>query len=277
MATPRRSLSRRVLEIALLFLAGYLALILAGCAGYRRLLYPAPHDNGPTVPAGATLLDLRASDDNPVQALHFPAPPGAFTVVHFHGNGQTLSSELELAHELRRRGLGVLLVEYRGYGNVPGSPSERGLYLDAQAALEGLVARGVTADHVVLSGLSLGTGVAAEMAARGLGARLVLIAPYTSIPAVAGRVVPFLPTSLIVGDRFDTLSKAPRLTLPTLVIHGKDDELIPWEMGRDLAAALPHARLFTVQGGHHNDLFALQGPALYDAIAALAKGGLGAP
>ncbi len=276
-APPRRALLRSLLRIAALVLAAYALLCLAGCAGYRRLLYPAPHDQGPPVPAGAALLDLRAADGNPVQALYFPAPPGARTVVHFHGNGQTLRSELDLAHELRRRGLGVLLVEYRGYGNVPGDPSETGLYNDAQASLEALVARGVTADNVVLSGLSLGTGVAAEMASRGLGARLVLIAPYTSIPAVAGRVVPFLPTSLIVGDRFDTLAKAPRLTLPTLVIHGRDDELIPWEMGRDLAAALPHARLFTVQGGHHNDLFALEGPAIYDAIAALAKDGLAAP
>ncbi|MEO7329135.1 MAG: alpha/beta hydrolase [Minicystis sp.] len=277
MASHRRARLRSFLRILAPLLALYALLCLAGCVGYRRLLYPAPHDQGPLVPADATLLDLRASDGNPVQALHFPAPPGARTVVHFHGNGQSLRSELDLASELRRRGLGVLLVEYRGYGNVPGSPSEEGLYLDAQTALEALVARGVPADNVVLSGLSLGTGVAAEMAARGLGACLVLIAPYTSIPAVAGRVVPFLPVSLIVGDRFDTLAKAPRLTLPTLVIHGRDDDLIPWEMGRDLAAALPHARLFTVAGGHHNDLFALQGPAIYDAIAALARDTPAAP
>jgi fermentation-respiration switch protein FrsA (DUF1100 family) len=262
---------RAALRLAAALLFAYLLVCLAGCVGYRRLLYPAPHDDGPSVPRGATLLDLRASDGNPVQALLFPAPPGARTLVHFHGNGQTLRSELGFAHELWTRGLGVCLVEYRGYGNVPGSPSEQGLYLDAATAIEALVARGVTTDHIVLSGLSLGTGVAAEMASRGLGARLVLLAPYTSIPAVAGRVVPFLPTSLVVGDRFDTLAKAPRIALPTLIVHGRDDELIPWEMGHELARVLPAARLVTVEGGHHNDLFALHGPSIYDAIVALAR------
>ncbi|MFO0759279.1 MAG: alpha/beta hydrolase [Byssovorax sp.] len=258
------------MQILALLACTYGLIVLAGCAGYRRLLYPAPRDAGPPVPPGATLLDLRAADQNPVQALHFPAPPGAPTVVHFHGNGQTLRSDVPFAEELHRRGLGVLLVEYRGYGNVPGSPTEEGLYRDAEAALDALVARGVTMDHIVLSGLSLGTGVAAEMALRDRGARLLLIAPYTSIPAVAGRVAPILPTSLIVGDRFDTLAKAPRIAVPALVIHGRDDELIPWEMGQKVAGALPAARLVTVDGGHHNDLFFVEGPAIYAAITAFA-------
>lgn len=265
--TPRR------MAILLGALVGlYAVLCLAGCGLYRRALFPAPHDDGPAVPPGATLLELRAADQNPVRALYFPAPPGAPTLVHFHGNGETLRGLVPFGVELVNRGLGVLLVEYRGYGSSPGEATEQGIYLDAAAALDALEQRGTPRDRIVLSGTSLGTGVAAEMAARGRGARLVLMTPYTSIPRVADRIAPFLPTSWIITDRFDTLSKAGRLRLPVLIIHGDADEVIPYAMGQELAAAIPTAHLITVPGGHHNDLFVLDGGALRTAIVAHALG-----
>jgi uncharacterized protein len=165
----------------------------------------------------------------------------------------------------------VLLVEYRGYGSSKGTPTEQGFYLDAEAALDALAAEGIGPEQVVLSGQSLGTGVAAEMASRGRCERLVLITPYTSIPRLAGRIVPLLPTAWLIADRFDTLAKAPRINAPALVIHGDADELIPYDMGQEVAAALG-APLLTVEGAHHNDLFVRRGAALLDAIVAHAKG-----
>jgi hypothetical protein len=253
-------------------LAGlYLVLCVAGCLGYRSILYPAPHDGAVVPPAGAALRTLTAADGVAVLALHFPAPPGAPTVVHFHGNGETLRTEAGFGAALHRRGLGVLLVEYRGYGAAPGAPSEEVFYRDAEAALAALASDGVPPQRVVLSGISLGTGVAAEMAARGRGARLVLVAPYTSIPKVAGRIAPILPASWIIGDRFDTLGKAAKIKVPTLVIHGDRDEVIPYDMGQGVTAAIAGARLVTVEGGHHNDLFGRR-PDLLDAIADHARG-----
>lgn len=263
---------RRMITAALTLAAGlYLALLAAGCLGYRAVLFPAPRSGGVIAPRGATLREIRSKDGVVMPAVHFPAPAGAPTIVHFHGNGETLQSELSLGVELHRRELGVLLVEYRGYGSAPGAPSEEAFYLDAEAALDLLEADGVGRDRVVLSGISLGTGVAAEMAARGRGARLVLIAPYTSIPRLAGRIAPFLPASVIVRDRFDTLSKADRLRVPTLIIHGDRDEIIPFDMGQALAGAITGAKLVTVAGGHHNDLFALHRD-LVGVIAAHANG-----
>lgn len=249
----------------------YAALCLAGCFAYRALLFPAPRDGAPEPPPGASLLELRASGGVSVPALHFEAPPGAPTLVHFHGNGETIRTGIPFARALASRGLGVLLVEYRGYGAAAGEPGEEAFYDDAEAALAALASRGVRDEDLVLSGTSLGTGVAAEMAARGHGARLVLVTPYTSIPALAGRLVPILPMSLLVSDRFDTLAKAPRIQQPTLVIHGDEDELIPHDMGKAVASAVAAARLVTVPGGHHNDLFARK-PDLIDTIADHAKG-----
>jgi pimeloyl-ACP methyl ester carboxylesterase len=142
-----------------------------------------------------------------------------------------------------------------------------GLYHDAEAALDALAKRGVGPDHITLAGVSLGTGVATEMARRGRGSALVLVSPYTSITAMAQRTAWFLPTSVLVPDRFDTLGKAPSIRLPTLVVHGDADEVIPVVMGRTVAAAIDGARLRIVAGGHHNDLFAVD-TSLVDAIAA---------
>src|SRR6185295_12777491 len=120
------------------------------------------------------------------------------------------------AREMKKRGFAVVLVEYRGYGRSRGtSPDERGLYDDAAAVLDVLAARGIGPDRIVLWGQSLGTGVAAEMARRGRGSRLVLVAPFTSTVAMAKRIVPFLPASMVMGDRYDTLSKAPDIAAPT--------------------------------------------------------------
>jgi len=249
----------------------YALLSFLGCAGYRSLLYPAPRDTAPDPPPGAVLRELRADDGVAVQAVHFPAPAGERTIVHFHGNGDSLRNVVPFGATLARRGVGVLLVEYRGYGSMGGAPTEQGLYLDAKAALDALAKDGIPPERVVLSGTSLGTGVAAEMAAEGRGAALILISPYTSIPRLAGRIAPFLPTSLIVTDRFATLDKAPRIHAPTLVIHGDADEVVPYDMGREVAARLG-AKLITVKGGHHNDLFALRGAELIEAIVAHAKG-----
>lgn len=132
--------------------------------------------------------------------------------------------------------------------------------------LDELARQGIGPQQVALVGISLGTGVAAEMAVRGRAASLILVSPYTSITAMAARVVPFLPTRWVCPDRFDTLSKAPRLRVPTLVIHGDSDEVVPFAMGQQVAAAIPGATLRVVRGAHHNDLFLREGAELEQAI-----------
>ncbi|HZF48434.1 MAG TPA: transposase [Polyangiaceae bacterium] len=176
-------------------------------------------------------------------------------------------NNIGLAAELARRGLGVLLVEYRGYGLSSGRAiSEEGLYMDAEAALDALASDGVAPSGTVLWGTSLGSGVAAEMAARGRGAALILVTPFTSIRAVATRIAPILPASLYMGDHYDTFSKAPAIRVPTLIIHGDRDELVPYSMGQALSAAIPGARLITIEGGRHNDLFVRASEMLLDRI-----------
>ncbi|NVJ21548.1 MULTISPECIES: alpha/beta hydrolase [Myxococcus] len=264
---------RRVLLIVLsVFAVVYLGLCVAAFALQRPLLYPAPKAPIP-LPAQLGFRRLPLTGEAYVDVLQLPGPPGAPTVVHFHGNGEQLLDQLDLGTVMNQNGLGFLAVEYPGYGASPGQPSEQGIYAAAEAALAMLRGQGVPSERTVLSGRSLGTGVAVEMARRGHGARIMLVAPYTSIWEVAGLAFPFLPASLLMRDRFDSTSKAPDITLPVLIIHGEQDTLIPVEMGRRLGARFPHATVETVPGAGHNDVLEQSGLERVRRMAVFALGG----
>ena len=257
--TPKQRWRRRLRKAGLniLFAATAYGLIVLGARLlHRRVLYQPPDEDKHELPEGATLLTAVASDGVTVNALDFANPKAGRTIVHFHGNAETADANAFLAREMKKRGFAMVLVEYRGYGRSRGTSSEeQGLYADAAAVLDVLASRGMGADRIVLWGQSLGTGVAAEMARRGRGSRLVLVAPFTSTVAMAKRIVPFLPASMVMVDRFDTLSKAADISAPTLVVHGDIDDVIPFEQGELLSRTLPHGTFLKVPEGRHDNLY----------------------
>lgn len=212
------------------------------------------------IPPDFQVIHLSAADGATVQVLELPEP-GAPIVVHFHDNTQVAGEAASYARKLHARGLGVALMEYRGYGAAGGHPSERGLYADAKAVVDHYAGR-----KIVISGSSLGTAVAARMASR--GSALVLVAPFTSVPDLSGRVAPWLPARLVVPDRFETVNVAGSIRVPTLVVHGDADEIVPFEMGASLAKQIPGARFLPIPGGHHGDV--VDRDVVVDAVAALA-------
>jgi pimeloyl-ACP methyl ester carboxylesterase len=244
--------------------------------------------------AGAIALALAVAGGCTQTAMIFPAPPrgrepaypdnlvrtpgatflyfeGKRVVAYFHGNGEDLADSMPMVSLLRSLGVGVLAVEYPGYGIAGGFPSEDGAYAAAESALAWLRSdRGIDSDRVILLGQSLGSGVASEMAKRGLGARLVLISPFTSIAAMARRIVPFFP-AMFVRHRFDTEEKAPAIDLPVLIIHGTQDEVVPFDMGERLARVFPRARFVPIAGAQHNDLLTMYPIAIREALAPFLK------
>jgi uncharacterized protein len=265
----RAMLTRWLALVGIGIALGGVSVILAARLYYPRLLYPAPRSDS-YAPGEGRLLTLTSRDGVPVHATEFLGAKDAPVLVYFHGNGVAMGDVLWMAREFSQRGLGVVLAEYRGYGlsadSTQSSPSEAGLYDDAEAVLAALASEGIESKRIALFGESLGTGVAVEMAARGHGASLVLVTPYTSIPEVASRFVFGLPVRWLMRERFDSLAKAARVAVPTLLLHGTDDGVVPYAMGMKLAAALPRARLITVQGGHHNDLFLGEGWRFFDEL-----------
>lgn len=269
---PHRRRTHRLAAAAL----GLACLLPGSRALSKRIVFPTHRVAPVAPPADAVPISLEARDGVVSQALELPGPPDGRVLVHFHNNSETAAHGSELGHALQARGFGVLLVEYRGYGggvSEEAEPSEEGLYLDAEAALDHLALRGIGPERVVLWGTSLGTGVAAEMARRGRGAALVLVTPYTSIPDIAGEVVSGPVARLLVPDHFDTLAKAPEIRVPTLIIHGDDDEIVPFWMGERLSREIPEAWLVRVPGGRHGDLFLRARERLLAAIDALGRRG----
>ena len=251
---------------------GYLGVCGLTCGLERRLIYfpqPVPV-SGPLDPYGIHRVEVPGHP--PVDVLHLPAPAGAPTVVHFHGNAEQLLDQLQFAQTLHEQGLGFYAIEYPGYGRSPGQPTEKSIYEAAETGIAALRAQGVSPSAIVLSGRSLGTGVAVEMARRGLGSRLVLVAPYTSIPDVGQRQFPWLPVRLLASDRFDSKAKAPGIRIPALIVHGDRDEVIPVDMGRELGRLLPNAKVLIVEGAQHNDVLG-RDRSVISQIARFALGG----
>jgi pimeloyl-ACP methyl ester carboxylesterase len=270
---------RRIAHVVLSMLAGVVLLLATVRATAPRFVFPTFRvERARATAPDATRRIVRSRDGVPVEVLSFPGPPGAPVIVHFHTNRQTIADSLWLARSLRRHGLGAVLVEYRGYGTVAAtSPTETGLYDDAEAALDDLAARGIARSQIVLLGNSLGTGVAAEMARRDRARALVLVAPFTSIPDVVEDSVPLVPAQLLVADAFDTLAKASEIRVPTLIVHGDSDEIVPFWMGERLAATFARARLLRVVGGHHGDVLVQARERVVDEIVAWVVGSVRPP
>ncbi|MCA1829478.1 MAG: alpha/beta hydrolase [Myxococcales bacterium] len=249
----------RLAVAALLIVIGLYAAVAAYVAlNERSFIFPAPPRG--RAPAHAERLVSLLSGQ------YFVYLPGDPVVVHFHGNGEDLADGGGMIDLYRSFGAGVLAVEYPGYGSSPGVASERSLYAGAEAALRWLRDE-QHVENVVLSGQSLGSGVAVEMASRGYGSRMILISPFTSMASLGQRLFPWLPGALLVRDRFDTLAKAPRVRGPVLIVHGTRDELVPFSMGEQLVHAFPHSALRPIPGGQHNDLLWLHAPEMRAAIA----------
>lgn len=241
-------------RLALLLLGTVAVLYLAICifmfSMQRALVFPAPKDL-----AGAQGLE-RVEIPNGTFALYRLAPGDGPVVVHFHGNGEQVAHLSWLGQGWAEKGCSFVAVEYPGYPGASGSPSEDSLLAAAEAALQHLTgAMKIERSRLVLEGQSVGTGVAVAMAAKGWGTRMVLLSPYTSLPDVAARSFGWLPVRLLMRDRFDSKSRAADVKIPTLIIHGTDDEVIPFALGQELGTLIAGAKFVAKQGRHHNDLW----------------------
>ncbi len=171
-------------------------------------------------------------------------------IVFFYGNAGTLSDFQAVGDAFHGEGYGIVLASYRGYSGNPGSPSESGLMDDARAVLASF---GTDHGPIVLWGQSLGTGVAARMAAEGRGAALILQSPYTAVADVAARLYPLFPVHWAISDSFDTASLLPRIRIPVLIMSGTADRTVPFDMAQTLAQRLgAQAAFVPLPGQDHN-------------------------
>ena len=237
-------------------------------------------DASPVPPAGDVIegardMTLRTDDGLELGAWFVPAlETGAadrrMVVLVAPGNGGNRVGRADLAEELRRRGLAVLLMDYRGYGGNPGSPSEDGLARDAMAAAEALDDLGYPAERTIYFGESLGTGVVAALQSKRPPAGLVLRSPFTDFADVGAVHYPFLPVRRMLRDRFPVVDHLAGSEVPVTVIYGDRDSIVPTELSARVADKAPAlAERVVIQGAGHNDPV-MFGPRVADAVAHLA-------
>jgi predicted alpha/beta-fold hydrolase len=198
---------------------------------------------------------VTTTDGVTLYGWHIPAKNNMPTIVYFHGNADQLHRSEHYHDLLVDKGFGLLLTTYRGYSGHKGTPTEAGLYNDAEAFIKELHARGV--NDIVIYGYSLGAAVALEMATRHPPKALVLAAPFLSLADAASFRFPYMPVRRVLYDRFDSLAKMPLIDAPTLVINGRNDPVFPSSHGKRLAqAAKPGiADYVELRGGHVSFFF----------------------
>ena len=211
-----------------------------------------------TTPAAAGLpqaeeVTLTTSDGEHIFAWHVPPRDGKPVILYFHGNGGALRYRVERFTRLTNDGIGLVAVEYRGYGGSSGSPSERGLIADAEAGYAFAAAR-YPAQQIVVWGESLGTGVAIALASEKPVGRVILEAPFTSAAAVAAIHYWYMPVRLLMKDQFHSDERIAKVTAPLLILHGLRDQTVPYTMGEQLfvLANQPKHIVKFLDGGHED-------------------------
>lgn len=242
-----------------------LIVALGSYATFAALLYFAQRglqyipDTSRTNPATAGLpvaqeVVLDAADGERVIVWHVPPRGQAPVVLYFHGNGGALAWRAERFRQLTADGTGLVALSYRGYGGSTGSPTEAGLLADARAAYEFTVAR-YPAQRIALWGESLGSGVAVAIASELPVGHVVLESPFTSAADVGAAHYWFLPVRLLMKDQFRSDLRIGKVTAPVLIVHGDNDEVVPFILGERLYGLINAPKRFVrVAGGGHNDL-----------------------
>lgn len=209
-----------------------------------------------TTPAQAGLPEARtvpltAADGVRITAWYVAPQDDKPVIVYFHGNSGALRLGVPRFRKLIGSGIGLVALEYRGYGGNPGTPTERGLIADGDAAYA-FAAAHYPASRIVLWGQSLGSGVAVAIAAKRPVDRLILEAPFTSAAALAALHYPYIPVRLLMKDQFHSDRRIRKVTAPLLILHGMRDQVTPYAMGErlfELANKPKHIVRF-LDGGH---------------------------
>ena len=203
-------------------------------------------------------IAVETSDGITLHGWFVPAENAPLTVLIFHGNAGNISHRLDTINIWHQLGANTFIIDYRGYGQSTGSPSEQGSYRDARGAWKYLVEqRGIPAAQIVLFGRSLGGAVAAQLASEVAPAALVIESSFTSVPDIAADVYAWLPVKLLSRFSYNTRLRASQVSCPVLVVHSRQDDIIPFKHGQAIFAAAHEPKTMLVLHGGHNEGFML--------------------
>lgn len=238
----------------------YLALL---CFAYfftdKAIFQPPPSSYKDTDPR---IFKLASGDGAKISAVYLSNPKARYTLLYSHGNAEDIGQNFGLFKRLHDMGFAVLAYDYRGYGTSPGTPSEANAYRDEEAAYDYLVKdRGVPADRIIAIAHSVGCAMAVDLASRRTVGGLIIESAFVS----ADRIVTTIP--ILPFDTFQNLTKISRVHCPVLIMHGRQDAVVPfWHGERLFAAANEPKRSLWIDGAGHNDLVDVLGSRYEQAL-----------
>ena len=256
----------------------FLIVLLAAINAYMYFQQPAmlfyPFTEYRETPANWQLpyedVTLTTSDKLSLHGWYVPVKSAKRVVLFFHGNGGNIShreASIRVFHDL---GFNVFIFDYRGYGKSEGSPSEKGFYKDARSAWQFLKQKGFSPGNIIVFGRSLGGAVAtqlvSEMPDNEQPRYLILESTFSSVADMARYVMPVVSEIVYLRYRFDTLSKITNVKSRLLVLHSKDDDIIPYIMGKAIYEAAYDNKAFALLQGDHNTGFIQSQPAYQNTL-----------
>jgi uncharacterized protein len=269
---PNKPLRTRLMKLLLTILIAYAVALVAIRLFESHLIffpnYPSRLE-GDWHPRTLSVQDvyLTSSDGTKLHAWWIPSDQAKFTFLAFHGNASNIANRAATYEFLRDTPVNVFALEYRGYGHSEGAPSESGLYKDADAAYQYLVTtKSIDPRTIISYGQSLGTAVAANLAAHRPVAAVILEAPFPSASALARKLFWFLPgIELLVRGQLNTTANLNKSSAPLLIVHCTQDPVIPYQFGQAVYNAAPESKQFLSVEGLCHEESSLIAPAKYRA------------
>ncbi len=258
-----------IIRTAVLVGAGLLALLYFG---QSRMVYFPQRDIAAT-PASVGLpyedISFNAGDGVKLHGWFIPSEPARGVLLFCHGNAGNISHRLDSVMIFHRLGLSVLIFDYRGYGRSEGEPTEEGTYRDAEAAWDDLTQkRRIPPQTIVIFGRSLGGSIAAWLAQNRPAGALILESAFSSFGDAAEDIYPWLPARVLARYNYETAAYLTRVRCPVLIIHSREDDLIPLRHGKRLFAAAGQPKAFLEISGSHNDGFLRSGETYVEGLNA---------
>lgn len=199
---------------------------------------------------------FESQDGLKLNGWYVPAKDSQFTILFCHGNGGNISHRLDSINVFHNLGLSCFIFDYRGFGNSEGRPSEKGTYLDVRAAYNWLTGKkNIAADKIIVFGRSLGGSIGAQLATKVRPGGLVLESSFTSYVDMGRRFYPYMPVRWFARFSYRTIDYIKEIHCPVLMIHSRNDEVVPFEFGLELYETANEPKEFVEIFGSHNDGF----------------------
>ena len=169
------------------------------------------------------------------------------TILFFHGNAGSLKNRTYKLNHFKDLNVNFLIIAWRGFSGNKGKPNETGLYEDGESAIRWLKTKGIDEKNIILYGESLGTSIAVEIAQNKNYAGIILESPFTSMLDMGQKYYPFFPVRFLLKDKFESYKKIANISMPLLIMHGKVDKIVPYEMGKRMYELANEPKFFYTQ------------------------------